>query len=88
VVGSTLYLSELPITNLHGLSGLTALSSTLWIEDNDALQNLAGLDNLSYVGNTVRIERNPKLCRSEASDFIEGLSGFETQFVSDNDEGC
>ena len=54
-------LSGAEITNLNGLSALTAIYGDTWIQFNDELTSLEGLNNLTSVGGNFKIFINENL---------------------------
>lgn len=57
------------ISNLNGLSEITAIDGDLLINNNDILQELTGLNALTAVGGNVQIDENPTLLN------LTGLGG-------------
>jgi len=60
------------ITNLDGLSNLTAIVGNLYIESNPLLNNLEGLSGITMIGDSLLIEYNSLL------NNLEGLSNLTT----------
>ena len=62
----SLYVEGDDISNLDGLSGLTDVGSSLYIQNNPQLGNITGLSNLTHVGRNLWIQNN---------DGLTGLDG-------------
>ena len=63
------------ITNLNGLSVLTAIWGDLRIEYNDFLTSLSGLDNLTSIGGDLGISNNDALSSLLALDNVSSIGG-------------
>ncbi|MBC8486942.1 MAG: T9SS type A sorting domain-containing protein [Bacteroidetes bacterium] len=65
-----------PITNLNGLSVLTAIGGTLTIWWDHHLANLSGLDNLTTVGGNVEIWENFTLNSLSGLNNLSSIGGY------------
>lgn len=63
------------LTNLNGLSVLTAIGGDLWIEINPFLGSLTGLDNLESVGGFVYLRYNEMLTDLTGLGNLESIGG-------------
>ena len=63
------------ITNLNGLSVLTAIDGWLWIEINPLLGSLTGLDNLMSIGDYLYIRYNASLTDLTGLDNVTSIGG-------------
>lgn len=63
------------ITNLNGLSVLTAIDGWLWIEINPFLGSLTGLDNVTSIGGYLYIRYNASLTDLTGLDNVTSIGG-------------
>ncbi|MCP5518014.1 MAG: HYR domain-containing protein [Verrucomicrobiales bacterium] len=63
------------ITNLDGLSGLTAVGGSLAIRGNDSLTNLDGLSTLTAVGGDLSLREDPALSSLEGLSSLTAVGG-------------
>ncbi|MCE7925864.1 MAG: hypothetical protein DYG98_22670 [Haliscomenobacteraceae bacterium CHB4] len=80
VIEGNVKISGADISNLNGLSVLTAARSIL-IEQNPALTDLIGLANLSYVEEDISILENASLTSLNG---LEGLTSARIVYIGDN----
>lgn len=66
------------ITNLEGLSSLTTITESLYIDNCDNLENLTGLENLSYVGITEQLAYGLYIADNDRLKNLNGLNGLTT----------
>ena len=64
------------ITNLNGLSQITAIQGNLKIESNNSLTSLAGLENLNCVNGYLDISSNNSLSDISALTNLRSLNGY------------
>ena len=70
------------ITNLNGLSVLTAIGESLFIGHNNAMINLTGLENLSSIGGHLNIWANNALISLTGLDNVTSIG--ESLFIGNN----
>src|SRR5690606_7495989 len=64
------------ITDLSGLSNLTAITQELWIGSNDHLTNLDGLNNLQTIGGYLRIYNHQQLNNLDGLASLQSIGGY------------
>ena len=63
------------ITNLEGLSVLTAINGNLSLTNNNALFSLSGLENLTYIGGDLVIAGNDSILNLNGFDHLTFIQG-------------
>ncbi len=75
MIGGTLKLNGVGITNLTGLSGIVEIGGSLIVDDCDALLNLNGLNNLESIGDSFYIANNSGLDNFLGLDELISIGG-------------
>ncbi len=75
-IGGHLTISGSDITNLSGLSNITAITEELWIGSNVQLTNLDGLGNLQNIGDYLLIYNNPQLNNLDGLTNLQSIGGY------------
>jgi hypothetical protein len=63
------------ISNLYGLSGVTSIGKTLFIENNNELTSLKGLEGLASIGGWLDVEDNNALTTMDGLDGLTTIGG-------------
>lgn len=71
----TLYVEGDDINNLDGLSGLTEIGSSLYIQNNASLINVAGLSALTHVTRNLWIQNNAHLTNLDGFTALTSVGG-------------
>ncbi len=79
----TLYIEETDISNLDGLSEITEIVSSLYIQNNANLISVEGLSTLTRVGRNVRIQSNMRLTNLDGFSSLTSVVGLLAIFEND-----
>ena len=72
---STIRIRGTDVTNLDGLSELTAVDGSVWISDNPLLDDVSGLSALETVSGFFRLEGNASLQTLDGLDALASVGG-------------
>lgn len=87
IEGSVFLYGQPDLTNVDGLSALTAIGGALQLYGNNALADISGLASLTSVAGGSNIYANPLLCQTDVEALSAGCPSCGVVSYS-NDEGC